>query len=260
MSSSLAMALRHLRSAKGLTQEQAAEAIRVSASLIAAFETDRRIPLPDTAQRLDQLFGSGNLVATMAAEARRGAAPEWFRPFGDYEREAVALRTFEPLYVPGLLQTEAYARAVLAGGLLDAEQAEARLAIRLDRQATILDGPRPPLATFVVDEAALLRGDPEIMREQVAHLIELSHRPRVFLHLVPFSAGVYVGQSGAFALVTLEDGADVAFMEDQLTGRLIPEPEPLAILVRAWDGVRSVALPRDLTRAALSKMVDRHDP
>ncbi|MGI5147687.1 helix-turn-helix domain-containing protein [Plantactinospora sp. CA-294935] len=256
MTSSLARIVRHFRSAKGLTQDQAASAIKVSGSLIAAFETDRRIPKPDTAQRLDELFGTGNLVVGLAADARKGYAPDWFRAFGDYEREALALRTYEPLYIPGLLQTEAYARAVLTAGLLDAEKAEELLAVRFERQAEILNGPRPPLTTYVIDEVALLRGDPEIMQEQLRHLLDLGGRARISLHLVPLTAGLYVGQSGPFTLASMEDGSDVAFLEDQLAGRVITDPEQVAALTRVWDGVRSVALPRDLTRDAISKLVN----
>ncbi|MFC6019417.1 helix-turn-helix transcriptional regulator [Plantactinospora solaniradicis] len=259
MGSSLARVMRHFRSSQGFTQEQAGSAIKVSGSLIAAFETDRRIPKPDTAKRLDALFGTGDLMAGLAADARKGYAPDWFRPFGEYEREALALRTYEPLYVPGLLQTEAYAQAVLAGGLLDPEKAEELLAVRFERQAAILDGPRPPLTTFVIDEVALLRGDSQIMKEQLRHLLDLGARSRISLHLVPLSAGLYVGQSGPFTLASLEDGADVAFLEDQLAGRVITDPEQVAALTRVWDGVRSVALPRNLTHDAISKMVNGYD-
>jgi transcriptional regulator with XRE-family HTH domain len=259
MGSSLALVMRHFRSSRGLTQEQAGSEVKVSGSLIAAFETDRRIPKPDTAQRLDALFGSGDLVAKLAAVARKGYAPDWFQSFDDYEREALALRKYEPLYVPGLLQTEAYARAVLSGGLLDAEKAEELLAVRFERQAAIIDGPHPPLTTFVVDEVALLRGDPQIMKGQLRHLIDLAGRPRVSLHVVPLAAGLYVGQSGPFTLASLEDGADVGFMEDQLAGRVITDTEQVAALTRVWDGVRSVALPRNLTHDAISKMVNGYD-
>ncbi|MEQ4301232.1 helix-turn-helix transcriptional regulator [Plantactinospora sp. B6F1] len=259
MTSSLARIVRHFRSAKGLTQDQAASAIKVSGSLIAAFETDRRIPKPDTARRLDGLFGTGDLVERLASDARKGYAPDWFRSFDEYEREALALRKYEPLYIPGLLQTEAYARAVLAAGLLDAEKAEELLTVRFERQDAILNGPRPPLTTFVMDEAALLRGDPGIMKEQLRHLLDLGARPRVSLHVVPLAAGLYVGQSGPFTLASLEDGTDVGFMEDQLAGRVITDPEQVAALTRVWDGVRSVALPRNLTHDAISKLVNGYD-
>lgn len=258
MSPYLPLIVKHFRNARGLTQEQVGEAIHVSGSLIAMIESGRRIPQPDTAKALDTLFDTGELFARIAAEARKDHQPDWFRPFGDLEQEAVTLRTYEPLYVPGLLQTEKYATAVLSTSVVEAGRTEELLAVRLDRQATVLDGPRPPQVTYVIDEAALLRGDPDMMKEQILHMVDVGERPQVSLHLVPIRAGIYAGQSGAFTLASLGDGADVAFLEDQVAGRLVADHQKIAELVRVWEKIRSVALPMDLTRDALLRMVDEH--
>ncbi|ASW54641.1 helix-turn-helix transcriptional regulator [Plantactinospora sp. KBS50] len=250
--------LKYLRATHGgLTQDQLAERLSVSTSLIAKFETARLIPMPDTARRLDEVFDTGDLVQGLSRDARKTAPPDWFGPFADREREAVTLRSYEPQYVPGLLQTEAYARAVLDAGLLDESAAAEQLTVRLQRQATIRDGDRPPLMTFVLDAQALRRGDAELMKDQLVHLLDLAARSRLYVHVVPDDAGLYVGQSGPFVLATMPDGSTVAYLEDQLAGRTIIDPVQVASLVQCWDGVRSVALNHDQSQRLMSEMVNK---
>ena len=228
----------------------------MSTSLIAKFETARLIPLDDTAKLLDGLYGSGTLIQENAREARSTAPPDWFQPWPDYEARAVSLRWYEPTFVPGPLQTEQYAREVLAAGLLTPDEAEERLALRLERQAVALGGDRPPIATFIVDEFALMRGEPATLKEQLDHLVELSKQPRVFIHVVPRTAGLYVGQSGNFIVASLPGGVDVAYLEDQLSGKVVTDLDLIAKAVRAWDAIRSVALPRDMSRDLIQRMAD----
>ncbi|MFY1673600.1 helix-turn-helix domain-containing protein [Plantactinospora sp. WMMB334] len=250
--------LKFLRSLNGgMTQEQVAGRLNVSTSLIAKFETGRLVPMPDTAKLLDELFGSGDLVQSTSAAARRTTPQEWFRQWPDMEREAVAIRWHEANYVPGLLQTEAYARAVLTSGLLDADEVEAQVALRMERQAAVFGRERMPVCTFIVDELALLRGEPRSMlKEQLAHLVEMSTRPKIFIHVVPRSAGLYVGQMGPLILASLPGGSDAAFLEDQAGGRVLAEPDQVAAMARAWDAIRSVALPRDMSRDLIVRMAD----
>ncbi|GIG90867.1 helix-turn-helix domain-containing protein [Plantactinospora endophytica] len=241
----------------GMTQEQVAARLNVSTSLIAKFETSRLVPMPDTAKQIDELFGSGDLVQSTAAAARKTTPQEWFRQWPDVEREAVAIRWHEANYVPGLLQTEAYARAVLTSGLFDADEVEEQLTLRMERQAAVFGREKPPVGTFVVDELALMRGEPRpMLKEQLAHLVEMSTRQLVFIHVVPRSAGLYAGQMGPLILASLPGGGDVAFLEDQAAGRLLAEPDQVAAMARAWDAIRSVALPRDMSRDLIVRMAN----
>ncbi|WP_229402564.1 helix-turn-helix domain-containing protein [Micromonospora okii] len=255
MSAYLALVLKHERGKRGLTQDQVAEAVHVSGSLIAMFETGRRVPQPDTARRLDELLGTGDLFARMAVEARRDAQPGWFRPWAEVEREATSLRCFEPVIIPGLLQTEGYARAALASGLFVPEKVEEHVAFRMERQA-LLDRKEPPLTIFVIDEAALRRGEPAVLKEQLLHLAEVGLRTRVLVHVVPCDAGPYIGQSGPFTLAEAAGGEHLAFLEDQLEGRVLADPKRVSTLVRAWEAVRAVALPRDQSRDLILKQVN----
>jgi len=240
----------------GMTQEQLAQRLSVSTSLIAKFETARQIPLPDTAEQIDDVFGSGTLVQETATDARNAVPPDWFQPWPEYEAQAEMLRAYQATYVPGLLQTEAYARAVLAVGMLAPEVAEQRLAHRLARQVTVFDRRTPPVTSFIVDEAALRRGDPVMMKEQLLHLVDMSRSDRVLLHVVPVDAGLYAGQSGNFILATLPDGATVAYTENPVDGRTYEEPAKVAALVNAWEAIRSVALPQDMSRDLIARMAE----
>ncbi|MGI5146906.1 DUF5753 domain-containing protein [Plantactinospora sp. CA-294935] len=174
----------------------------------------------------------------------------------EYEREAVALRACNPLLVPGLLQTEAYARAVMETALHGTEEMEKRLALRLERQRAVFDRDDSPLTTFVIGEVALRVGDPKMLREQLEHLLRLSGRPRVIIHVVPATAGLWLGQSGPFVIASFDESPDVAFLEDHLQGRVVTDPRAVAALQRSWEIVRAVALPRDLSRDLILKLVN----
>lgn len=110
------------------------------------------------------------------------------------------------------------------------------------------------MCTFILDELALLRGDPAVMKEQLAHLAAMAERPRVFVHVVPRSAGIYAGLMGNFILASLSGAGMVGFIEDQVAGKLITDPERLTTLNQTWDAVRSVALPRDMSWDLIRRM------
>ncbi|MFY1673441.1 helix-turn-helix domain-containing protein [Plantactinospora sp. WMMB334] len=254
--SDLPLILKFFRGSRGMTQEQLAGRLSVSTSLIAKFETGRLVPMPDTAPRLDEALESGDLIQKLSARARKEGAPDWFQQWPEIEREAASLRGHESNFVPGLLQTEAYARAVLRAGLLSDDEAEKQLALRLERAAAVFRRERPPVCTFTVDELALTRGPADLMKDQLEHLADLSTQQLIFVHVVPRSAGLYVGQTGPLVLASLPGGGDVAFLEDQAEGRVITDPDRVAALVRAWDAIRSVALPRDMSRDLITRMAN----
>ncbi|MEQ4303816.1 Scr1 family TA system antitoxin-like transcriptional regulator [Plantactinospora sp. B6F1] len=241
----------------GMTQEQVAERLSVSASLIAKFETARLVPMPDTARQLDNLFGSGDLVQGTAADARKAAPPEWFRPWPDIEREATAIRWHESAIIPGLLQTEAYAREILTSGLLTEAQAEEHVSLRLERQAAVFGREDPPVCQFTIDQNALgERGDRAVLKEQLHHLVEMGDRSRLFVHVIPHSAEHYPGENGPFMLASLPNETTVGYVDDQVEGRLITEPGRVAALERSWQAVTAVALPRGQSRALIMKLVN----
>ncbi|MFY1597217.1 Scr1 family TA system antitoxin-like transcriptional regulator [Micromonospora sp. WMMD737] len=224
----------------GETAESLAAQIGVDPKTAARWVSQGRIPQTRHRARVAEILNKD--IEELWPDALKRREPAWFRPWTEIEREASGLRWFESAVLPGLLQTEDYARAVLTSGPLMAD-AEAYVDARLRRQAAVLDRPRPPLLVFVIDEAALLRGEPEVMQPQLDHLIELARRPNVMIHVLPLRAGLHPGQAGPFIIASTPDG-EVGYLDDQATGRITNDVVPLWAV---WDTVRSVALPRDQT-------------
>lgn len=250
--------LRRLRIEAELSQETLGEQISYSASLVAAVEQCRRPPRKDFAERCDAaLDGRGLLVRIRETLVRESLMP-WFREWVTIEREAIALCSFEPLVLPGLLQTEAYVRALHEGAShLVGDAMEQQVAARLARQET-LHRDNPPMFVAVLDHTTLERpvGGPKVMREQLRHLLEVAARPRVHLHLVPRGVGAYHGLNGAFVIATPPEGEDVGYLDNQLQGTLVERTADIHSLRQAWESVRAEALPSGATLKLISEAAD----
>ncbi|MFF3378013.1 helix-turn-helix domain-containing protein [Streptomyces sp. NPDC002680] len=229
--------LRRLREARGITREAAGYSIRASESKISRMELGRVSFKTRDVEDLLTLYGVSdeaerNALLSLAREANvagwwhsySDVLPSWFPTYVGLEGAASLIRAYEVQFVHGLLQTEAYAHAVVGRGMKGAspDDIERRVALRLERQKNLLsDGG----AEFhvVLDEAALRRpyGDREVMRGQLQHLIEVSERPNVRLQIMPFGFGGHAGESGAFTILSFpeSDLSDVIFLE-QLTSAL----------------------------------------
>ncbi|WP_327030506.1 helix-turn-helix transcriptional regulator [Micromonospora sp. NBC_01740] len=243
----LAGELRRLRAERGLSQEELARRINYSGSLVGMVEIGRRTPSLDFVRRADEALDSGGLLGRILPLVSLETAPAWFRPWVAVEQEAATLWWFEISVLPGLLQTEAYARAVLEdGGLVTGAEVEERMAARLQRQQ-ILDRAQPPQLVAVVDESVLHRPVVDqfgVMREQIEHLIELAARPHIHLHVIPAEVGVHAGVAGPFILAGYADGGWVAHLDSPLRAQVLDRAEDIASLHRRWESVRSEALPR----------------
>jgi transcriptional regulator with XRE-family HTH domain len=229
--------LRRLREARGITREAAGYAIRASESKISRMELGRVSFKTRDVEDLLTLYGitdeaERTSLLSLVKEANvagwwhsySDVLPSWFPTYVGLEGAASLIRVYEVQFVHGLLQTEAYARAVVRRGMKDASEAdvERRVALRLERQKYLVSEHAPELH-IVLDEAALRRpyGDREVMRGQLQHLIEMSERPNVRLQVMPFSFGGHAGESGAFTLLSFPepDLSDVVYVE-QLTSAL----------------------------------------
>ncbi|MEX2984629.1 DUF5753 domain-containing protein [Streptomyces sp. C36] len=157
---------------------------------------------------------------------------------------ATTIREYSPMFVPGVLQTAAYARAVFVGGLpfIAEDEIEARVAARLER-ARIFDRPTGPLWWTVLDESVIRRrlGGAAVMCEQLMHMVSLADRRRIGVQVLPFKAG-HPEVEGALTLMTFEDAPPVAYAEGHQTGSLLDDPAEVAECVRSYDLARSVAL------------------
>jgi transcriptional regulator with XRE-family HTH domain len=229
--------LRRARSHAGLTQEELASKISFSPALVAAIETGRRMPSADFSGQCDAVFSTDGQFGRMQARLLEESGPSWLREWAEIEREAVMLRSWEPLLVPGLLQTQEYACRVLrsAPGATEDETGQ-RVSKRMDRQA-ILERSSPPMLFAVIDEGALRRevGGPQVMKGQLERLLDLAERARVSLQVVPASAGEHPGLAGPLVIAGFRTAPEVAYIDTALTGRLVERQEDVSELMLLFD-------------------------
>ncbi|WP_203982619.1 helix-turn-helix domain-containing protein [Sphaerisporangium rufum] len=236
--------LRQAREAAGMSQAQLATAMAgYSPSFVAMVETARRTPRPDFARRCDDLLTTGGLLTRLTEDlVCRTMPPEWVGRWLTIEAQATSLLSYEPLLVPGLLQTDEYAREVIAASGRDLDEDEQVQARRERRR--VLDRPDPPMLVAVLDEGLLHRpvGGPEVMREQIGHLLALTRRPRIVIQIVPAAVGTYAGMAGPFVVATIGN-REVAYVDGALCGSVVERAEDVATMRRLWEAVRAEALP-----------------
>ena len=187
--------LRRHREAAGLTQKQFGDIVNYTGSLVGQIETARKLPTDVFSERADAALGTGGLLSRLVGLVLRSQLPAWFQQVAELEARAVEICSFQTHMVHGLLQTEAYARAVL--GALDQSDLDDRTAVRLARQR-IFEKAEPPVFWAVLSEAALYQemGGPEAMRGQLAQLLDFENNPRMNIQVLPFSAGAHAGLTG----------------------------------------------------------------
>lgn len=251
--------LRQLRAARRLSQEKIAAEFNVSKSLVQQFESGKLIPQEDTAERLDEYFRTGHEIRTLAKAAREDRQP-WLRPWVEHERRALLVRTWEPMLVPGVLQTEAYMHAVFSAVPRNAGRIDELVTARRERQANTIQREDSPVAlSAIIGEMALRRGPRDILKGQLGHLVDVGHRPHIKVRLVPAeSEGIHVGLSGPFNIASMPDGRRVGQMDDQLTGHPVTSHSDLGHLELAWEEIDALALPVILSRDVILRMLDEH--
>ncbi|MGW4467685.1 DUF5753 domain-containing protein [Micromonospora sp. NPDC004704] len=225
----------------GHTAESLAAEIGVDPKTAARWVTPGRIPQTRHRARVAELVGRD--VGDLWPDVLKRRHPTWLREWLEYERDARLLRWFEPALVPGLLQTEAYAQAVIGwGGLFNVDEVDELVASRIERQP-VLDGRRPPQFFAMIDEAVVRRcvGSRAIMAEQCAHLVRLAERPHVHIQVVPASAGGHAGLAGGFILAKGPYG-EAAHLDDRLRAHVFNTQDDIDTLAAAWEAIRAVAL------------------
>jgi transcriptional regulator with XRE-family HTH domain len=248
-----------LREAAGITIEQVAEKLECSASKISRIETGQTGVTPRDVHQLIAIYGvpddSADLLLRFAREARQKG---WWQPYGTIltsayvglEAAADAIRTYEALVVPGLLQTEGYARATIEGGRpdIDPEEAEKRIRVRMNRKP-LLSQDDPLDLWIVLDEAVLHRpvGGRAVMREQLSHLVEAANLPNVTLQVLPFAAGAHAGMDGTFTILLYDEpeGKNLVFVSNAAGGLFLEKDEELHRYAFVFDHLRASALAPD---------------
>jgi transcriptional regulator with XRE-family HTH domain len=247
--------LRLLRERAGLTQKELGERLGYSEELIRSLERGRRTPQPEFLDAADELLGAGGLLAAAKEDLERAKArarvkhPKWFRDYAKLELDAVEISFFNTLTVPGLLQTEDYARHTFTSRqpLLDEATIEHRVAARLARQEILTRWPSP-MVSAVIDESILKRdvGGHEIRQGQLKHLLRLGQLRSTTIQVLPMSCEDHAALEGPFILLTPAGRQPVAYVEVQSVNRLITAPEEVRILAARYGCVRGQALsPRD---------------
>lgn len=250
--------LRRLREESGLLAEQLAERLRYSASKLSRIENAKTPIAPGTVHEiLDVLGVDGSTRERLVTLARQAEEPRWWQSYTDtlpygytsyvaLESEAVSLRVFEPIVVYGLLQTEAYAAAIVSRPT--PEEAEAFVAVRRARQA-VLRGDHPVKLHVVLDEAVLYRviGGREVLRDQLRHLVEMAKLPNVAIQVLPFESADALRHLTGPAVIMEFPGADdapVVYLENLVGDQWVERPEDVQLYLSAFDRLQRQALSR----------------
>ena len=251
--------VRYYRDRAGLSRPELARQISKSVSLVQAIELGQRAATPDVTEDLERVLPADGALARLRDEIGDGlsyqAYPSWFQDWALKEAEAATLRWFEPLIVPGLLQTEDYARAIFATRFrITRDEIDEQVAARLKRQE-ILSRDDPPALWIILDEWVLRRpvGGRHVMLEQVSRLIDAARQPHVVIEIIPANVGAHEGVTGAFAIADFDDAPSVGYQEGAVRGQPVEEHKDVASLDLTWDILRGEALPRAASLALLEE-------
>ncbi len=254
--------LRFYRTRAGLSQEQVGALIHFSADQVGKVENGLRTPTQEFTAACDGLTelktdgALGELRERLSGYFKQRAYPGWFAHWPQTEAQATVLRTFQLVAVPGLLQTEEYARAVLRTQVLATdEEIEEMVAARMERQA-ILARDHPPMMWVLLDEGVLRRpvGGAKVMSGQVGKLLEAARRPNVVIQVIPWSVGAHQGMSGNFVIAEVPDGQPVVYQDTAARGQIVEDAEDRAAVALIWDTLKSEALPRAASRQLLEEV------
>jgi DNA-binding XRE family transcriptional regulator len=234
----------------GMTQEELAEAAGFAPSTIAAIETCRLLPSEELAQHIDKsLQSDGHFVRLQELVERTSVLP-WFRDLVKTEQEAASLQTYESYLVPGLLQTENYARHAVSATRprLPEEDVQRAVTLRMTRQG-IFDQEDPPRLWAIIDESVLRRevGEKKVMKAQCDHLLTMGQRPHIAIQVIPDSKGPVCAHGKDFLILTFNSTnkrprAPMAYLEDMRTARYVREQDEVAAYATVFDYLRSSAL------------------
>jgi transcriptional regulator with XRE-family HTH domain len=252
--------LKAWRAQSGLSREDVAVKVNYSSSLIGMIETCQRNPTPTLAGLLDRLFGTPQTFTRHEKRMRGIPFSAGFRPFQPYEAAATTLWLFEHALVPGLFQTEDYARAILsAHPNTSAEVVEERVVARLARQEILTrEDPPPPVVWALLDENALRReiGGPKVMAAQLARLLQEARLPSTTIQVIPRSVA-HSGLHGAFVVAEVPDSPDmVVYLETVDGGQTVEDPGTAARMSLRFSGLRTEALTGSASVSLIERVMD----
>jgi transcriptional regulator with XRE-family HTH domain len=238
--------LRAHRAAHGWTQVKLGDAIGYSGSFVSDVERGERGPSDDFARRCDETFKAPGTFLRIWEDLQRQSFPKWFAPIVPIEREAEKITGWELGAVPGLVQTEDYARALIRARKPHdgEEEVERILRGRIERQS-LLARPKPPQLTYVIHEGALRHviGGREVMRAQLDGLIKIGEASGIVIQVLPYSAHDHAGVEGPLYLYERTGQPTVAYSECFSGARLTHDSAEISDLTTVMGMLRAAALP-----------------
>ncbi|MFJ9039090.1 helix-turn-helix domain-containing protein [Streptomyces sp. NPDC102406] len=237
--------LQHLRKRAGLSQQELGEAIGYSLEQVASVEQGRRPAKAAFTAAAERALEADGVLEALQGEVDRAKLPRFFRNFALIEAEAVSRFDFEPLLIPGLLQTEAYSRVLFSGHCppLSEEIIDQHTEARLGRQKLLT---RVPLAelSFIIGEEALRNpvGGSEVLRGQWQHLLQVGALRNVEVQIMPAASGFHSGLNGSFVALQTQEHRQLGYIESQEVGCVIHDPAEASALGLRYGKLRSQAL------------------
>jgi transcriptional regulator with XRE-family HTH domain len=246
-----------------MSQGDLASAVHLAQSMVSAIECGRKQTNQLHIERIDAALNTGGALKEYWAALRQSTGvADYFRDVVPLHERAEQIRGHNLLLVPGLLQTEQYARTILRAGdaVPSDEHVDALVQARIERQ-TLLDSVRAPLFISVIDEAALCRpiGGKQVMREQLDRLLAMSQRSRVIIQVVPLATEHPPALDGGFQLIKVPDEGEILYLETRLTGSHIHAPDAVETYARLFESLRGVALPEGASRDVIARYIREFD-
>lgn len=270
----LGQELRRLRELKGMTAEEVAERLLVSQSKISRLENGRRSISQRDVRDLCGVYEVEDvrIVDSLMQMAKDSRQQGWWHSFGDIpysvyiglETDAASLRVYDPQVVPGLLQTRAYAEALITGALPETTPTdiEKRVQVRMRRQDRISAPDNPLRLWTVLDESALRRvvGSRHLMRDQLEHLVEQSQLPHVTVQVIPFDMGAHPGLNGQYAILEFPDAADssVVYIEGVTSDLYLEKANDVQQYSVMYEHLRAQALNVDQSRQLIADIAKEY--
>ncbi|MFE2516168.1 helix-turn-helix domain-containing protein [Streptomyces mirabilis] len=237
--------LRHARENAGLSQDELGQPLFVSGSFIGQLEAGTRRMHLEYARQIDEILGANGFFERNCKALAKSRYPDHFAEAAEAEAIATAIREYAALLIPGLLQTEGYARAVFRAYQPTATEdvIDELVAARLER-ARLLADPTTPLLWAVLDEAVLRRkvGGVQVMADALRHVAKLARRHRIIVQVLPFDAEAHASMTGALTLLDFEEAPPLAFIEGPSMGRLEDDPATVTRHQLTYDLLRASAL------------------
>jgi transcriptional regulator with XRE-family HTH domain len=246
------------RERAGLDRAQFGSLTGYSAATIASFEQGRRIPPPKFIDKADEVLGAGGVLSASKEEVARAQYPAFFQDAARLEAQAVELHVYATQAVPGLLQSEEYARAVFAmrRPLLNEDTVEQRVAARLARQEIFSRTPMPTIS-FVIEETVLRRplGGWQVMRGQLEQMMLIGQRRNVEVQVMPTEREEHAGLAGPFTLIETTEGRRIAYVEAHKDSRLYTERKSVRAFEEQYGILRAEALTPRESLACIEKLL-----